>query len=113
MADHKDYAPDIQKYVQVVNEAAVKGIVRHCGIALHSRDASLVSAGDPEELKRVRKSFLKKKLSLVAADKELDADIKAVVDKMKGDRQKSRVTVYYLLAEHFDKLGMFVHEHTA
>ena len=28
----------------------------------------------------------------------------AIGDKMKGDRTKNRVTVYYLLAEHFGKL---------
>ena len=40
-------------------------------------------------------------------DTELDAAIKAVGAKMKGDRTKNRVTVYYLLAEHFGKLSTF------
>jgi heptaprenylglyceryl phosphate synthase len=30
----------------------------------------------------------------------------AVVTKMKADRTKERVTVYYLLAEHFGQLAM-------
>jgi hypothetical protein len=42
------------------------------------------------------------------ADADLDKAIMAVGDKMKGDRIKNRVTVYYLLAEHFGKLSMFV-----
>jgi hypothetical protein len=32
---------------------------------------------------------------------------KAVGDQMKGDRTKNRVTVYYLLADHFGKLSAF------
>ena len=110
MTSHKDYEIDIKKYVDIVNEHAVKGIVRHCGIALHTRDASLVSAIDPEELKRVRESFLKKKLALTQTNEELDAVIKQVVTRMKGDHSKSRVTVYYLLAEHYGKLSEFVKE---
>jgi hypothetical protein len=36
------------------------------------------------------------------------ADVKKLVaDKMKGDRTKNRVTVYYLLAEHFGKVSLF------
>jgi hypothetical protein len=38
----------------------------------------------------------------------LDAAIASVVGKMSAERNKSRVTVYYLLAEHFGQLGDFV-----
>jgi hypothetical protein len=31
----------------------------------------------------------------------------SVVEKMKADKTKERVTVYYLLAEHYGKLAMF------
>ena len=107
MADAKDYAPDVQKYVETVDEAALKGIVRHCGIALRSRDSSLVSGGDPAEVARIRDGFVTKKLGQTAPAAELDAAITAVLARMKGDRTKSRVTVYYLLAEHFGKLDAF------
>ena len=105
MADNIDYAADIKKYTSNVNEAAVKGIVKHCGIALQSKDASLVSGSDPTELARVRDSWLKKKLALTDADASLDASITAVIEQMKAERNKSRVTVYYLLAEKHGKLG--------
>ena len=49
-----------------------------------------------------------KKLGLTQTDAELDAALNDVMTKMKGVREKSRVTVCYLLAEKFDKLGMFV-----
>jgi len=105
--DIAKYVADVQKYTAKVDEAAVAGVVRHCGIALRSRDASLVSASDPEEVKRVAEKFLKKKLELTDSDDKLIAAVKAVLDKMKADNSKSRVTVYYLLAEHYKKLAAF------
>lgn len=105
MAETIDYATDIKKYTANVNDGAVKGITKHLGIALQSKDASLVSASDPTELARVRDSWLKKKLGLTDNDAALDASIKSVMDRMKAERNKSRVTVYYLLAEKHGKLG--------
>ncbi|WP_448151359.1 DUF2853 family protein [Labrys miyagiensis] len=102
------YVTDIKKYTSSVNEAAVAGIVKHLGIALRNRDSSLVAGTDPAELARVRDSFLKKKLALTEPDSKLDAEVSAVVQKMKADTTKSRVTVYYLLAEHYKKLELFV-----
>ena len=108
MADVQKYIEDVKKYTSTVNEEAVAGIVRHCGIALRNRDSSLVAGTDPEELKRVRESWLKKKLALTESDADLDKAIRAVMDKMKGERAKGRVTVYYLLAEHYEKLDGLV-----
>src|SRR5271166_4948256 len=108
MADVQKYIEDIKKYASTVNEEAVAGIVRHCGIALRNRDSSLVAGTDPEELKRVRESWLKKKLALTESDADLDKAIHAVMEKMKGERAKGRVTVYYLLAEHYKKLDGLV-----
>ncbi|MBE0547536.1 MAG: DUF2853 family protein [Rubrivivax sp.] len=92
-----DYLADIKKHTADVNEAAVAAIVKYCGIALRSADASLVSATDPDELATVRDGFAAKKLGLVPG--AADAGIKAVVQKMKAVPKKSRVTFYYLLAE--------------
>jgi hypothetical protein len=65
------------------------------GIALQSRDASLVAFSDKSELDRVRDSFLKKKLGLTQSDDELDAAINAVGDKMRTTppRTGSRSTI--------------------
>ena len=102
-----DYIADVKKYAKSLDEKAVDGIVKHLGIALRTNDASLVSCTDPAELARVRDSFLKKKLELTASDTELDAAVKAICEAMKDDRTKSRVTFYYLLAEHYGKLSAF------
>ncbi len=103
-----DWIADVKKYVPNADEAAIAGIVRHCGIALRSRDAALVSFSDSAETDRVRESFLKKKLALTNSDADLDAAIGDVGTVMQADRTKNRVTVYYLLAEKFDKLALFI-----
>lgn len=107
MADISKYLPDVKKYAPKADEVAVEGIVKYLGIALRNRDSSLVSGTDPAEVKRVVDNFLKKKLGLTDADDKLTASVMAVVEKMKADRTKERVTVYYLLAEHYGKLAMF------
>ena len=55
----EDWAADVRKYSPNADDAAIKGVVRHCGIALQNLDYSLVSFSDPSELARVRDSFMK------------------------------------------------------
>ena len=98
-----DYSADVAKYSSNVNEAAVKAIVKYCGIALQNRDSSLVSGSDPKELATVRDGFAAKKLGLDAA--AADAGIQAALAKLKGVNNKSRVTFYYLLAEATGTMG--------
>lgn len=102
-----DYTENVRKYAPNVDTEAVAGIVKHLGIALRSRDASLVAATDPEELKRVREGFMKKKLALTESDAQLDAALHEVMTRMKGEHDKHRVTVCYLLAEKYGKLAQF------
>ncbi|HOF64379.1 MAG TPA: DUF2853 family protein [Dermatophilaceae bacterium] len=101
-----DWAADVKKYAPNADDKVIAGIVRHCGIALQKADSSLVSFSDQAELDRVKKGFLTKKLAL-ATDEEKDAALAAVGAKLKGVSRKNRVTVYYLLAEHTGKLGLF------
>jgi outer membrane protein OmpA-like peptidoglycan-associated protein len=103
----QDWLADVRKYVADADEKVVKAIVRYCGIALQKVDSSLVAFSDSKETDRVRQNYLKKKLGLTHSDADLDAAIAAVGERMKADRTKNRVTVYYLLAEHFGALGIF------
>ena len=103
----EDWLADVRKYVANADEAVVGAIVKYLGIALRNRDSSLVSFSDKKETDRVRENFLKKKLGLTHDDAALDAAIADVGVQMKGDRTKNRVTVYYLLAQHFGLLNIF------
>lgn len=94
-----DYTADVAKYVDSPDQSCIDNIVKYCGIALRSsKDAALVSSSDKAELDRVRDGFAKKKLQLDSDAAE--AGIQKVCEQMKGSRQKSRVTFYYLLAQH-------------
>lgn len=97
-----DYASDIRKYTKNVDDAAVAAIVKFCGIALRGRDSSLVATTDSAEIDRIRKGFATKMLGLNDAD--FDAAIKTTAEKMKDERNKQRVTFYYLMAEATGKL---------
>ncbi len=109
----KDWAGDVKKFVPDADDGVIAGIVRYCGIALQNVDSSLVSYTDPVELGRVRENFLKKKLGLTQSDEALDGAIAKVGERLKGVNFKHRVTVYYMLLEHFGLLHMFAKAGTA
>lgn len=99
----QDHVADIKKYTsKPVNETAVAHLAKTYALVLGKADSRYVSCTDQTELDRVRENFLKKKLKLESGD--LDGAIKSVCQTMKADRTKSRLTFYYLLAEHFEKL---------
>lgn len=104
MAAGVDHDGDMKKYAPSADEAKVSVIKKYLGIALRNKDSSLVSCSDPKELARVRDGFAKKKLGL-ADDAAIDAALKKVCERMKGDNTKSRVAFYYLLAEETGTLG--------
>ncbi len=107
MADISKYLENVKKYAAKADEAAVAGLVRHCGIALRNKDSSLVSASDPAEVNRVVQGFCKKKLARTEGDDAILAVVTGVLTKMKAENHKGRVTVYYLIAEHYGQLAMF------
>ena len=98
-----EYIEDVRRYAPDADDAAVNTIVKYLGIALRNRDSSLVSCSDPGELARVRDGFCRKKLGLETA--VADAALTAVCERMRGDRNKNRVTFYYLVAEHAGALS--------
>ena len=110
MADEKaptDWAADVKRYVPDADDRVIAKIVSYCGIALRTRDASMVSFTDKAETDRVREKYCKKKLALEDSDEVIDAAIAKVGERMSDTNYRNRVTVYYLLAEHFGKLGLF------
>lgn len=105
MADIAPYTDNVKKYAANYNEHAVQKIVNHLGIALRNRDSSLVSCSDPSELARVQEKWVAKKLGVTDSEAEQTAALQAICTKMKDEKSnKSRVTFYYLVAEHYGKL---------
>lgn len=97
-----DHLADVQRYDANAEPEAVDRIVRHLGIALRNRDSSLVSCSDDTELERIREKWCSKKLGVDG--EAADAAVAAVCRTMAGDRNKSRVTFYYLCARELGKL---------
>ncbi len=97
MADISKYLDDVKKYDPNPDEKAIETIVKYLGIALRSRDASLVSCSDDSELARVREGFCVKKLGLDA--EAAAAAVAKTCEQMKDSRNKHRVTFYYLVAQ--------------
>lgn len=101
-----DHLADVTKYARKpVNEAALAGLAKTYRLVLSKPDTRYVACSDRAELETVRKDFLEKKLGL--SGDGLDAAVTSVCTTMKAARSKSRLTFYYLLAEHYGKLDGF------
>ncbi len=107
MADTSEYKKSLAKYASNINDAALEKMASTYALVMSNKDAKFVSCGDASEKETVRENFLKKKLSLTDSDADLDSGIDAVCATMKEDRMKNRVVFYYLLAEKYNKLGVF------
>ena len=78
-----------------------------CGPSIYNADASTVSGSDDSELATVKNNFLIKKLGL-KDNADLDKGIAKVMDIYgKSNRNKYRAVVYYMLAKHFKKEGVY------
>ncbi len=77
------------------------------GPSIYRDDAETVAGSDPEELERIKKNFLMKKLGLADSPDLMDA-IKSVMEKYgSSNRNKYRAVVYYMLAKHFGKESVY------
>ena len=104
----------IQKYAEELEKKAgvkpdmklLTAVTIGCGPSIYRKDATLVAASDKEEMERVKKNFLIKKLGLSADKHDLDGGMAEVI-KQYNTRQKHRAVVYYLLAKHFKKTSVY------
>lgn len=102
-----DWAADVKIYRPNADETAIEGLLKTYRLVMSSQDSAYVAFSDKDEVATVKTNFLQKKLGLTESDAVLDAALDEVKETMKADRTKSRITVYYLLAEKFGKLGLF------
>ena len=102
------YAADIkEKFGETANLDLLTKVAVGLGPAIYNADASKVSGSDSKELETIKKNFLIKKLGLKDSP-ELMTAIQNVVDKYGSSvRNKHRAVVYYQLAKHFKKEGVY------
>ena len=103
-AGNAKYYDNVRKFDRSAKTDVIDNIVKYCGVALRTRDGSLVACSDEAEVKRVAAGFATKKLGLKSGQLDL---VKGVCQDMKSQRLKNRVTFYYLAAKKAGKLGIF------
>ena len=101
------YTKDMEAKVSIAaDQGKMLGIIKACGPSIYRADAETVSAGDPEELNRVKNGFMKKHLGVEGeeADRVLD---RAIERYGRSNRQKYRAVLYYIMADETGNLGKF------
>jgi hypothetical protein len=98
------YADDLKSKCGVTPDMALlTKVTIGCGPSIYDNDAQTVAASDKDELERIEKNFLIKKLGLKAGPGLMDG-INAAVDTYgKSERNKFRAVFYYLLVKHFGR----------
>jgi len=78
-----------------------------CGPAIYNADSETVAGSDKSELETVKNNFLVKKLGLADSPALMEA-INAVIDTYgRGERNKYRAVIYYMLTKHFGKEAIY------
>jgi hypothetical protein len=93
--------------IKNIDTGLLQAVTKGLGPSIYREDASKVSCSDKEELERVKKNFLIKKLGLKDGA-ELDDAIKEVCEKFgSSNRRKYRAIFYYLLTQKFGKESIY------
>lgn len=98
------YADDLRNKCQIEPDMALlKKVTIGCGPAIYDPDAELVAASQKDELERVERNFLIKKLGCYESP-ELMQVIDQVIDTYgRSNPSKFRAVVYYMLVKQFGK----------
>jgi len=100
------YTKQLTKLKVQVDNKLLRAVAKACGPSLYDADASTVAGSDPAELTRIKKGFCAKKLG-VSEGKKLDNAMDKVMSTMgKGNRNKQRAVVYYLLTKELKKTSV-------
>ncbi len=102
------YADDLKNKCKIApNMALLTKVTIGCGPSIYDNDAQTVAASDKDELERIQKNFLVKKLGLADGPKLMEG-INAAIDTYgKSERNKFRAVFYYLLVKHFGKEAVY------
>ena len=85
----------------------LNALAKSLGPSLYRKDAGTVACSNKDELARIKKNFLIKKLGLADTPK-LDVAMKEVCKQFgSSNRNKHRAVFYYLLVKKFRKSAMY------
>lgn len=102
------YANDIKdKLGETPDMDLLTKVTIGCGPSIYNADAETIASSDEDELDRVRKNYLIKKLGLADGPQLMEA-INSVIDKYgRSNRNKYRPVIYYMLCKHFGKQSVY------
>jgi hypothetical protein len=102
------YADDLKNKCKMTPDMAfLTKVTIGCGPAIYNADSSTVAGSDKSELETIKNNYLMKKLGMADSPKLMEA-INAVIDTYgRSERNKYRAVVYYMLAKHFGKEGVY------
>ncbi|PIT70647.1 DUF2853 family protein [Bartonella tribocorum] len=92
---------DIKQYDSNPDAAAVERLEHRLALVMKKQDAALVAISDPKELERVEKWVQN---VLEADEQSAKMAVSKVAQMMAGERRKSRMTFYYLVAKQLNAL---------
>ena len=102
------YTADYEKKIgDKLDAKLLRAVTKGCGPTIYKPDAEKISARDPDEMARIKKNFLIKKLGLKDTPK-LDEGMDACIETYgRSNRSKYRAVYYYLLVKHFRKGSVY------
>ena len=90
-----------------VNKDLIAAICKGLGPGLYKKDARFVAARDKQELAKIRKNFIAKKLG-ETDEKKQDAAIAHAIEKIgPSNRAKQRAVFYYLIVRRLKKTSVY------
>lgn len=102
------YADDLRTKCKVEPDMdLLRKVTIGCGPSIYDKDAQTIAASQPDELERVKQSFLIKKLGLADGPALMQGIEKAVETYGRSERNKYRAVMYYLLTKHFGKEAVY------
>ncbi|MBY8975467.1 DUF2853 family protein [Rhodobacteraceae bacterium NNCM2] len=102
------YADDLKSKCGVTPDMdLLTKVTLGCGPAIYNADAATVASSDEAELETVKNNYLIKKLGLSDSPALMEGINKVIETYGKGERNKYRAVVYYLLCVHFNKQAVY------
>lgn len=101
------YVAEAKKLKLDLDEKLIASVTKGLGPSIYKADAETIAASDKDEVDRLKKNFLIKKLGL-KDDAKLDTAINEVMEAVgKSNKNKYRAIVYALLVKKFKKESIY------
>ena len=103
----KQYQEENKKLGLGLSDELIEKVTKKLGPSIYKADAETISCSSKEELERVKKNFLIKKLGLKESD-NLDEILQETCEKLdKSNRKKYRALFYALIVKKLGKEDIY------